>query len=61
MDSAAFLADPPILVVDKATHDLDPDGARRVTNLIAKRHRSCLVAMIRTKPRGRTRAEGHRP
>jgi ABC-type multidrug transport system ATPase subunit len=31
----ALLADPPILLVDEATHDLDPDGARRVRNLVA--------------------------
>jgi ABC-type multidrug transport system ATPase subunit len=31
----ALLADPPILLVDEATHDLDPDGARRVRELVA--------------------------
>ena len=30
----ALLADPPILLVDEATHDLDPDGARRVRDLV---------------------------
>ncbi len=32
----ALLADPPILLVDEATHDLDPDGAHRVRELIAE-------------------------
>jgi ABC-type multidrug transport system ATPase subunit len=31
----ALLADPPILLVDEATHDLDPDGARRVRDLVS--------------------------
>ncbi len=31
----ALLADPPILLIDEATHDLDPDGARRVRELVA--------------------------
>jgi ABC-2 type transport system ATP-binding protein len=31
----ALLADPPILLVDEATHDLDPDGARRVRELVS--------------------------
>jgi ABC-2 type transport system ATP-binding protein len=31
----ALLATPPILLVDEATHDLDPDGARRVRELVA--------------------------
>jgi ABC-2 type transport system ATP-binding protein len=31
----ALLADPPVLLIDEATHDLDPDGARRVRDLIS--------------------------
>jgi ABC-2 type transport system ATP-binding protein len=31
----ALLAAPPILLIDEATHDLDPDGARRVRELVA--------------------------
>ena len=31
----ALLASPPILLVDEATHDLDPDGARRVRELVS--------------------------
>jgi ABC-2 type transport system ATP-binding protein len=30
----ALLMDPPILLVDEATHDLDPDGARRTRRLV---------------------------
>ncbi len=33
----ALLASPPILLVDEATHDLDPEGARRVRGLVADR------------------------
>ena len=31
----ALLMDPPVLLVDEATHDLDPEGARRVRDLVA--------------------------
>jgi len=31
----AFLTDPDVVFVDEATHDLDPDGARRVREAIA--------------------------
>jgi ABC-2 type transport system ATP-binding protein len=31
----ALLTDPPILLVDEATHDLDPEGAQRVRDLVA--------------------------
>jgi ABC-type multidrug transport system ATPase subunit len=31
----ALLTEPPVLLVDEATHDLDPEGARRVRALIA--------------------------
>ncbi len=31
----ALLVDPSVLLVDEATHDLDPEGARRVRGLIA--------------------------
>jgi ABC-2 type transport system ATP-binding protein len=31
----ALLASPPIFLVDEATHDLDPDGARRVRELVS--------------------------
>ena len=31
----ALLADPAVLLVDEATHDLDPEGARRVRDLVA--------------------------
>jgi ABC-2 type transport system ATP-binding protein len=30
----ALLASPPVLLVDEATHDLDPEGARRVRELV---------------------------
>lgn len=32
----AFLTDPPILLVDEATHDLDPAGAREVRELVSE-------------------------
>jgi ABC-2 type transport system ATP-binding protein len=32
----AFLAEAAVLLVDEATHDLDPDGARRVRALVAE-------------------------
>jgi linearmycin/streptolysin S transport system ATP-binding protein len=31
----ALFAAPPVLLVDEATHDLDPEGARRVRDLVA--------------------------
>jgi len=30
----ALLVDPPVLLVDEATHDLDPEGARRIQELV---------------------------
>lgn len=30
----ALLVDPPVLLIDEATHDLDPDGGRQVRDLI---------------------------
>jgi ABC-type multidrug transport system ATPase subunit len=32
----ALIVDPALLLVDEATHDLDPDGARRVRDLVAE-------------------------
>jgi ABC-2 type transport system ATP-binding protein len=32
----ALLTNPPILLVDEATHDLDPEGAERVRDLVAE-------------------------
>jgi ABC-2 type transport system ATP-binding protein len=32
----ALLADPPVLFIDEATHDLDPEGARRVQDLVSE-------------------------
>lgn len=32
----ALLAAPPVLLIDEATHDLDPDGARRVRALVSE-------------------------
>jgi ABC-2 type transport system ATP-binding protein len=40
----ALLTDPPILLIDEATHDLDPHGARTVQALITDRaHRGAAV------------------
>jgi ABC-2 type transport system ATP-binding protein len=41
----ALLADPAILLVDEATHDLDPEGARRVRDLVraAADHGAAIV------------------
>ena len=33
----ALLASPQVLLVDEATHDLDPEGARRIRDLISRR------------------------
>ncbi len=33
----ALLMQPPVLLVDEATHDLDPEGGRRVRDLVAER------------------------
>jgi ABC-type multidrug transport system ATPase subunit len=33
----ALLREPPVLLVDEATHDLDPEGGRRVRDLVAER------------------------
>ena len=32
----ALLSDPAVLLVDEATHDLDPEGARRIRTLVAE-------------------------
>src|SRR5829696_8653950 len=32
----ALLISPPVLLIDEATHDLDPEGARRVRDLVAQ-------------------------
>ena len=40
----ALLVEPPLLLVDEATHDLDPDGARSVRELVAEvARRGCAV------------------
>lgn len=48
----ALLADPPVLLVDEATHDLDPDGAAQVRELIrdaARRGAAVLWATQRVE------------
>jgi len=40
----ALLMEPQVLLIDEATHDLDPDGARTVQELVAERARNgCAV------------------
>lgn len=43
----ALLTSPPVLLIDEATHDLDPDGARRVRELVATQaSRGAAVAWV---------------
>ena len=42
----ALLLDPPVLLVDEATHDLDPEAARRVRTLVADAARERGTAVV---------------
>jgi ABC-2 type transport system ATP-binding protein len=45
----ALLVDPPILLVDEATHDLDPQGARRIKELAMSRARGGTAILWATQ------------
>ena len=47
----ALLCDPAILLIDEATHDLDPEGARRVRTLVADTARERSIAVLWTTQR----------
>ncbi len=47
----ALLCHPAILLVDEATHDLDPEGARRVRTLVADAARERSIAVLWTTQR----------
>lgn len=43
----AFLATPPVFLIDEATHDLDPEAARRVRSLVAQSaHEGAAVVWV---------------
>ena len=45
----AMLTRPPVLLVDEATHDLDPEGARRVQDLVAESARNGAAVLWATQ------------
>ncbi len=47
----ALMCDPAILLVDEATHDLDPEGARRVRALVARAAAERSIAVLWTTQR----------
>ena len=47
----ALICDPAILLVDEATHDLDPEGARRVRALVARAAAERSIAVLWTTQR----------
>ena len=47
----ALLCDPAILLIDEATHDLDPEGARRVRALVASAAAERSIAVLWTTQR----------
>ena len=47
----ALLCEPSIMLVDEATHDLDPEGARAVRALVAKAARERSIAVLWTTQR----------
>ena len=47
----ALLCDPAILLIDEATHDLDPDGARRVRALVIRAAAERSIAVLWTTQR----------
>lgn len=55
----ALLADPPVLLVDEATHDLDPEGARTVRDLVAQSARSGTAVLWATQRLDEVRGFAH--
>ena len=47
----ALLCDPGVLLIDEATHDLDPEGARRVRALVASAAAERSIAVLWTTQR----------
>jgi ABC-type multidrug transport system ATPase subunit len=47
----ALLCDPALLLIDEATHDLDPEGARRVRSLVASAAAERSIAVLWTTQR----------
>lgn len=45
----ALLSDPAVLIVDEATHDLDPDGAQRVRDLVTAAARKGAAVLWATQ------------
>lgn len=55
----ALLMDPPLLFIDEATHDLDPDGAHRVRDLVAARAEAGAAVVWATQRLDEIRAFAH--
>jgi ABC-type multidrug transport system ATPase subunit len=56
----ALLMDPPIFLVDEATHDLDPQGALQVQRLLKERARSGAAVIWATQRIDEIRGFAHR-
>jgi ABC-2 type transport system ATP-binding protein len=56
----ALLTDPPILLIDEATHDLDPAGAQKVQALIAAQARKGAAVIWTTQRVDEIRGFAHR-
>jgi len=56
----AFLSDPAVLLIDEATHDLDPDGARRVRTLVSEAAAAGTAVLWATQRLDEIRGFAHR-
>jgi ABC-2 type transport system ATP-binding protein len=56
----ALLMDPPVLFIDEATHDLDPEGARRVQDLVTARAERGTAVVWATQRLEEIRGFAHR-